>query len=104
MSSLQVSIKSKTEYIARTQRQQKAEPKWKKWCYFTTILSLQIEGAFKGKNSDSVLKEMTYSKLAQYIVEDMRLLMVGRVSILNKKMMNEKLKRQTKKEKLGRTD
>ncbi|ACA39900.1 hypothetical protein [Lysinibacillus sphaericus] len=47
---------------------------------------------------------MTYPKLAQYIVEDMRLLMVGRVSILNKKMMNEKLKRQTKKEKLGRTD
>ncbi|MFA1736330.1 cyclase [Lysinibacillus fusiformis] len=31
--------------------------------------------------------------LAQYIVEDMRLLMVGRVSILNKKIINEKHKR-----------
>ena len=31
--------------------------------------------------------------LADYIVEDMRLLMVGEVRILNKKIMNEKHKR-----------
>ncbi|WHX98079.1 cyclase [Neobacillus sp. DY30] len=31
--------------------------------------------------------------LARYIVEDMRLLMVGKVKILNKKIINEKHKR-----------
>lgn len=33
--------------------------------------------------------------LARYIVEDMRLLMVGKVRILNKKIINEKHKRRT---------
>jgi hypothetical protein len=32
-------------------------------------------------------------ELARYIVEDMRLLMVGKVRILNKKFINEKHKR-----------
>jgi len=32
-------------------------------------------------------------ELAKYIVEDMRLLMVGKVTILNKKIINEKHKR-----------
>ncbi|MCM3601159.1 cyclase [Robertmurraya korlensis] len=32
-------------------------------------------------------------ELAKYIVEDMRLLMVGQVKILNKKIINEKHKR-----------
>lgn len=34
-------------------------------------------------------------ELARYIVEDMRLLMVGKVRILNKKIINEKHKRRT---------
>lgn len=35
-------------------------------------------------------------ELAKYIVEDMRLLMVGEVRILNKKIINEKHKRRIK--------
>ncbi|MGG0413644.1 cyclase [Peribacillus simplex] len=37
--------------------------------------------------------------LAKYIVEDMRLLMVGEVRILNKKIINEKHKRRSADEK-----
>ena len=37
--------------------------------------------------------EITDEELAKYIVEDMRLLMVGEVRILNKKIINEKHKR-----------
>jgi hypothetical protein len=36
--------------------------------------------------------------LARYIVEDMRLLMVGEVRILNKKIINEKHKRRSAEE------
>jgi hypothetical protein len=36
---------------------------------------------------------ITDEELAKYIVEDMRLLMVGEVKILNKKIINEKHKR-----------
>ncbi|WP_446936372.1 cyclase [Lysinibacillus fusiformis] len=38
--------------------------------------------------------DISDEELAQYIVEDMRLLMVDKVSILNKKIINEKYKRQ----------
>jgi hypothetical protein len=38
-------------------------------------------------------------ELAKYIVEDMRLLMVGKVRILNKKIINEKHKRKENDEK-----
>lgn len=38
--------------------------------------------------------DISDEELAQYIVEDLRLLMVDRVSILNKKIINEKHKRQ----------
>ena len=48
--------------------------------------------------------DISYEELAQFIVEDMRLLMVGRVSILNKKIINEKHKRQPVNEQLERTD
>lgn len=34
--------------------------------------------------------DISDEELAKYIVEDMRLLMVGKVTILNKKIMNEK--------------
>ncbi|SIR00859.1 hypothetical protein SAMN05878482_102760 [Peribacillus simplex] len=34
--------------------------------------------------------DITDEELAKYIVEDMRLLMVGEVRILNKKIINEK--------------
>ncbi|MFP9128955.1 cyclase [Niallia sp. BSM11] len=37
--------------------------------------------------------DISDDKLAKYIVEDMRLLMVGKVRILNKKIINEKHKR-----------
>jgi len=37
--------------------------------------------------------DISDEELAKYIVEDMRLLMVGKVTILNKKMINEKHKR-----------
>lgn len=40
-------------------------------------------------NGDDISDE----ELAKYIVEDMRLLMVGEVRILNKKIINEKHKR-----------
>lgn len=40
-------------------------------------------------NGDDISDE----QLATYIVEDMRLLMVGEVRILNKKIINEKHKR-----------
>ncbi|WP_026580936.1 hypothetical protein [Bacillus sp. J33] len=39
--------------------------------------------------------DITDDELAKYIVEDMRLLMVGEVRILNKKIINEKHKRKT---------
>ncbi|CAH0307746.1 hypothetical protein SRABI96_04852 [Peribacillus sp. Bi96] len=39
--------------------------------------------------------DITDEELANYIVEDMRLLMVGEVRILNKKIINEKHKRKT---------
>ncbi|MGD6960072.1 cyclase [Rossellomorea aquimaris] len=37
--------------------------------------------------------DITDQELTEYIVEDMRLLMVGEVRILNKKIINEKHKR-----------
>ncbi|MEH7110721.1 cyclase [Bacillus sp. JJ1764] len=37
--------------------------------------------------------DISEEELAKYIVEDMRLLMVGKVRILNKKIINEKHKR-----------
>lgn len=37
--------------------------------------------------------DISDEELARYIVEDMRLLMVGKVRILNKKIINEKHKR-----------
>lgn len=37
--------------------------------------------------------DISDEELAKYIVEDMRLLMVGEVRILNKKIINEKHKR-----------
>jgi hypothetical protein len=37
--------------------------------------------------------DISDEELARYIVEDMRLLMVGNVRILNKKIINEKHKR-----------
>ncbi|WP_226528928.1 cyclase [Metabacillus niabensis] len=37
--------------------------------------------------------DISDEELARYIVEDMRLLMVGEVRILNKKIINEKHKR-----------
>ncbi|WHY57627.1 cyclase [Peribacillus simplex] len=39
--------------------------------------------------------DITDEELAKYIVDDMRLLMVGEVRILNKKIINEKHKRKT---------
>lgn len=39
--------------------------------------------------------DISDEELAKYIVEDMRLLMVGKVRILNKKIINEKHKRRT---------
>ncbi|MEG9295128.1 cyclase [Mangrovibacillus sp. Mu-81] len=39
--------------------------------------------------------DITDQELADYIVEDMRLLMVGEVRILNKKIINEKHKRKS---------
>jgi hypothetical protein len=38
-------------------------------------------------------EDISDEELAKYIVEDMRLLMVGKVRILNKKIINEKHKR-----------
>ncbi|WP_336635968.1 cyclase [Lysinibacillus fusiformis] len=38
--------------------------------------------------------DISDEELAQYIVEDMRLLMVGKVSILNKQIIHEQHKRQ----------
>ncbi|MFJ7920915.1 cyclase [Lysinibacillus fusiformis] len=38
--------------------------------------------------------DISDEELAQYIVEDMRLLMVGKGSILNKQIIHEKHKRQ----------
>ncbi|WP_445477435.1 cyclase [Lysinibacillus irui] len=40
--------------------------------------------------------DISDEELAKYIVEDMRLLMVGKVRILNKKIINEKHKRSHK--------
>lgn len=37
--------------------------------------------------------DISDDELAKYIIEDMRLLMVGKVRILNKKIINEKHKR-----------
>lgn len=37
--------------------------------------------------------DISDEELARYIVEDMRLLMVGKVKILNKRIINEKHKR-----------
>lgn len=37
--------------------------------------------------------DISDAELAKYIVEDMRLLMVGKVRILNKRIINEKHKR-----------
>jgi hypothetical protein len=42
---------------------------------------------------DIVGDDISDEELAKYIVEDMRLLMVGEVRILNKKIINEKHKR-----------
>lgn len=42
---------------------------------------------------DIVEDDISDEELAKYIVEDMRLLMVGEVRILNKKIINEKHKR-----------
>lgn len=39
--------------------------------------------------------DITDEELAKYIVEDMRLLMVGEVRILNKKIINEEHKRKS---------
>lgn len=39
--------------------------------------------------------DITDEELAKYIVEDMRLLMVGEVRILNKKIIEEKHKRKS---------
>jgi hypothetical protein len=39
--------------------------------------------------------DISDEELSRYIVEDMRLLMVGKVRILNKKIINEKHKRRT---------
>lgn len=39
--------------------------------------------------------DISDEELARYIVEDMRLLMVGKVRILNKKIIREKHKRRT---------
>ncbi|TDL65060.1 cyclase [Rhodococcus qingshengii] len=39
--------------------------------------------------------DISDEELARYIVEDMRLLMVGNVRILNKKIINEKHKRRS---------
>lgn len=39
--------------------------------------------------------DITDDELVKYIVEDMRLLMVGEVRILNKKIINEKHKRKS---------
>lgn len=39
--------------------------------------------------------DISDQELAEYIVEDMRLLMVGEVRILNKKIIQEKHKRKT---------
>jgi hypothetical protein len=43
--------------------------------------------------------DITDEELAKYIVKDMRLLMVGEVRILNKKIINEKHKRRPDDEK-----
>lgn len=43
--------------------------------------------------------DISEEELARYIVEDMRLLMVGKVRILNKKIINEKHKRKPTDEK-----
>lgn len=43
--------------------------------------------------------DISDEELARYIVEDMRLLMVGKVRILNKKIINEKHKRRSEGEK-----
>jgi hypothetical protein len=43
--------------------------------------------------------DISDEELARYIVEDMRLLMVGKVRILNKKIINEKHKRRADGEK-----
>lgn len=69
---------------------------WKKGCYLILTLSSQMEGAFKGQKFrlDIEGDDISDEELAQYIVEDMRLLMVDKVSILNKKIINEKHKRQ----------
>lgn len=40
--------------------------------------------------------DISDEELAKYIIEDMRLLMVGKVRILNKKIINEKHKRSHK--------
>lgn len=40
-------------------------------------------------------EDITDEELAKYIVEDMRLLMVGKVRILNKKIITEKHKRKS---------
>jgi hypothetical protein len=42
--------------------------------------------------------DISDEELARYIVEDMRLLMVGEVRILNKKIINEKHKRRSAEE------
>ncbi|MGM0864165.1 MAG: cyclase [Bacillota bacterium] len=45
--------------------------------------------------------DISDQELAEYIVEDMRLLMVGEVRILNKKIINEKHKRNSVVKKLS---
>ena len=45
-------------------------------------------------------EDISDEALAKYIVEDMRLLMVGKVRILNKKIINEKHKRRPDDDKL----
>ena len=46
--------------------------------------------------------DITDQELAKYIVEDMRLLMVGEVKIFNKKIINEKHKRKPVDENAGK--
>lgn len=56
---------------------------------FTNGGGLQGQGFRLDINDDDI----SYGDLAKYIVEDMRLLMVGKVRIFNKKIIKEKHKR-----------
>lgn len=66
-----------------------------------SILQMAVEYRVRNR-LDIDEDDISDEELAKYIIEDMRLLMVGEVRILNKKIINEKHKRRPSGENFGK--